>query len=353
MRCAIFTATGQGVVLARRLRDCLDDEIVIFSKKGLAEGKDLRFYTKLSHIMRDIFRQYDALLFVMAAGIAVRMIAPHLESKLLDPAVLVLDDRAEHVISLLSGHIGGANELTRQVAAILGAEPVITTATDVHGKLAPDRVAARFALRPWPKENIQVLNRALLQGQEVRYFLDTGLQRAEFYEAGLQELGLVVESHEASGLFRVQTPFVYITSRTMLPIREGVLYLQPRCLIAGIGCRRGTSREELYAALREACARIGREPVDVGLLASTVWKQKEPGLLELGRVLQREVRFWENDVLQRVITEYGLRESAFVKQTIGIGNVAESAALACVTGGRIALGKTKFSKVTVALIWEK
>ena len=105
------------------------------------------------------------------------MIAGSLQSKLQDPAVLVLDEEARHVISLLSGHIGGANELTRELAASLGADPVITTATDVQKKLAVDVVAARLALRPCPKEQIKCFNRAVLEGEEIRYVIDAKLSR--------------------------------------------------------------------------------------------------------------------------------------------------------------------------------
>lgn len=124
MRCAVFTATPRGTKTALRVRASLDASVDIFVKAGQEMPAEVRVYERLAPQVAAAFRQYDALVFIMATGIAVRMIAGSLKSKLEDPAVLVLDEEAQHVISLLSGHIGGANELTRELAASLGADPV-------------------------------------------------------------------------------------------------------------------------------------------------------------------------------------------------------------------------------------
>ncbi len=352
MRCAVFTATPHGTILARRIRAAMDDSVEVFSKDGQSVAGEHR-YGRLKEAVAEAFSRYDALIFVMAAGIAVRMLAPHLVSKLEDPAVVVLDEQGHHVISLLSGHIGGANALTAELAAALGAEPVITTATDVNGKLAADVVAGQLGLKPWPKDQIKVLNAGILQGEQPGYGLDQELERRDDYRAALAKLGIEAVCMTAAEAAAMTGLCAFITKKIILPVRHGLLYLQPRRLVAGMGCRRGTTKTELWAALREACARIGREPLDVELLASTEVKQTETGLLLLADSLGREIHFFSNVQLQSAIERYGLQCSPFVEKTIGVGNVAEAAALCCVKSGRIALGKTKFSKVTVALIWEK
>ena len=352
MRCAVFTATPHGTLLARRIRAAMDGPVEIFSKEGQSAAGE-HSYTRLKQAVAEAFSRYDALIFVMAAGIAVRMLAPHLVSKLEDPAVVVLDEQGHHVISLLSGHIGGANVLTNELAAALGAEPVITTATDVNGKLAADVVAGRLGLRPWPKDQIKVLNAGILQGEKLIYGLDQELERQDYYRTALVQLGLEPVCMTAAEAEAQPGLCAFITKKTPLPVRTGLLYLQPRKLVAGMGCRRGTTKPELCTALREACAKIGRQPLDVEILASTEVKRTETGLLALAGSLGREIRFFSNRQLQAEIERYGLQCSPFVEKTIGVGNVAEAAALCCVESGRIALGKTKFSKVTVALIWEK
>ena len=350
MRCAVFTATPRGTKTALRVRASLDASVDIFVKAGQEMPAEVRVYERLAPQVAAAFRQYDALIFIMATGIAVRMIAGSLKSKLEDPAVLVLDEEAQHVISLLSGHIGGANELTRDLAASLGADPVITTATDVQKKLAVDVAAARLALRPSPKEQIKRFNSAVLDGEAICYVIDENLARASFYKKRLDDMGL-------AALFGRELPpeeglTAFITADESVR-REDVICLVPRRLVAGIGCRRGTEMSEIRAALEAALTKIGRSIADVSLLASTEAKADEAGLLALSAELKRDIRFHSNEKMQETIDAYGLSESPFVKKNIGIGNVAEAAALASVPAGRLALAKTRFEKVTVALVWEK
>ena len=350
MRCAVFTATPRGTKTALRVRASLDASVDIFIKAGQEMPAEVRVYERLAPQVAAAFRQYDALIFIMATGIAVRMIAGSLKSKLEDPAVLVLDEEAQHVISLLSGHIGGANELTRELAASLGADPVITTATDVQKKLAVDVAAARLALRPSPKEQIKRFNSAVLDDAAIRYVIDENLARASFYKKRLDDMGL-------TALFGRELPSkegltAFITADESVR-REDVICLVPRRLVAGIGCRRGTEMSEIRAALEAALTKIGRSIADVSLLASTEAKADEAGLLALSAKLKRDIRFHSNEKMQETIDAYGLSESPFVKKNIGIGNVAEAAALASVPAGRLALAKTRFEKVTVALVWEK
>lgn len=109
----------------------------------------------------------------MAAGIAVRAVAPHIVSKASDPAVLVMDECGKHCISLLSGHLGGANAWAREVAAAVGADPVITTATDVHGYRAPDDVARELHMRVEPLGALKPVNSAIAEGKSFLWLVDT------------------------------------------------------------------------------------------------------------------------------------------------------------------------------------
>ena len=353
MRRAVFAVTTEGAVLARRTTQVLDGDNRLFLKRGTEAGPcGAECFDRLSEAVTAAFPVYDALIFIMAAGIAVRMIAPHVVSKLSDPAVVVMDERGRHVISLLSGHIGGANVLAGQLAGALGAEAVITTATDVEELLAVDVLASEYALSPWPKSEIKALNSALLRGERIRYYIDGSLARADFYRKEFQKHGIEAEFIAPAGSLELKTPAALVTLQEREK-REGILYLRPRRLIAGVGCRKGVDAKKIMDALRTACGRIGRETGDISLFASTVLKSAEPGLLQTAESLGKEIRFFENESLQAVIERYGLSESDFVKRQLGIGNVCEAAALACVQSGRFALTKTKFDSVTVALVWEK
>ena len=353
MRCAVLAVSPRGAALSRRVRDALDGtaDIYVNEKYITAAPDGARPYRRLAEYVGEIFRRYDALLFLSSAGIAVRMIAPHLSGKLRDPAVLVLDERGRHVISLLSGHVGGANLLARQLAESLGGEAVITTATDVEGLLAPDAVATVLGLRPVPKERIEEVNSGLLRGETVSYYVDAALPQAGFYRARLESYGLPVSVME-KGKIPIRGLRAVVTKEAG-GSGEGLLCMVPRRLVAGIGCRAGVSEALVERALASACGRIGFDVSFVDLLASAELKREETGLLAMARRMGREIRFFDNDALQRQIDLYRLRESAFVKERIGVGNVCEAAALACVTAGRFALPKTKYEKVTVALVWER
>ncbi|MBE8954570.1 MAG: cobalt-precorrin 5A hydrolase [Quinella sp. 2Q5] len=296
MRTAIISLTSSGAHVAAKISAKVGGQT-------FARGKN---FTNLAELVADLFGRFDGLIFVCAAGIAVRMIAPHIVSKLSDPAVIVVDERGQNVISLLSGHVGRANDLTIEIAKALEANPVITTATDVAGKISIDAIASKLGLLPEPKEAIKVINTAILRGEDV------------FVTAGDVRLNLV-----------------------------------PQNLIAGIGCRRGTSSLKIFEALQRACAMIHQPIERVKLLASADAKREEPGLLSLAEVMGLEIKFFSAIELQKKIAEYKLAESKFVLRSVGVSNVCEAAALCCVKDGRFALPKTVFKGVTVALIWER
>ena len=362
MRCAIFAVTGTGLRLARRARSLLADEGAdIYGKEGTAAADEnplpadseegIHTFHRLRDAVEENFSRYDALVFIMAAGIAVRMIAPLVRDKLKDPAVVVMDERGENVVSLLSGHMGGANLLASRLAEGLGGRAVITTATDVEGMLAPDAIAMRLALRPWPRDEIKTLNGGLLDGVPVSYYVDADLPSRVFFQEQLCSWGIAA-SIISGGQLPETGLRVFLTASA--PSRSpGLLCLAPRRLIAGVGCRRGTERDAILESIRLAVGSIHRSIADISLIASTAVKADEPGILEAARELGIEARFFENNALKRAIERYGLEKSEFVRETIGIGNVCEAAALASVERGTIALPKRAYDKTTVALVWER
>lgn len=294
MRIAILTVTETGYKLAEKISASSGGKI-------FAKGRD---FERMKIFVEEIFTKFDALIFICAAGIAVRMIAPHIVSKLEDPAVIVIDERGRNVISLLSGHVGGANDLTLKISAQINANPVITTATDVEEKISADNFAARLGLLPKPKDAIKAINTAILRGEEV--FLTAGNVR---------------------------------------------LNLTPKNLICGIGCKRGVSVEKISRAVNDACKLINQPVERIKIFATIDIKHDEKGLIDFVNNLGREIKFFTVDELAAKILEYKLDESDFVKKNIGVGNVCEAAAL-CVASAKFALPKTKFNEVTVALAWE-
>ena len=214
--------------------------------------------------------------------------------------------------------------------------------------MAPDALAMELGLFPEPHEAIQAVNSALLHGKSVAYYVDPRCHLASFYKGVLRQRGLSVCDFGAA---EQDEGMQVIISPDSCGVRAGRLFLHPMMLRAGVGCRKGASSDAILAALREAVSRIAMPLAAISSLSSTVFKQEERGLHEAAAELCIPLTFYTNEELQPVIERYGLAESDFVRQTIGIGNVCEAAALAA-GGGRMALGKTRFERVTVALVWQ-
>ena len=329
MNYCLFCFSDSGAKLAERLCELLSlKKCRIHTIDKFAQAYGFTPHKSLSADMGELFTQNDTLIFVGACGIAVREIAPHIKSKTTDPAVIVIDDKGRFVIPILSGHIGGANELARKISDLIGAQAVITTSTDGAGKFSCDAWATKngFALSSMQiaKEisaailikNIPVCSDFILPD-----VLPEGLVHSEGGEIGIY-----------IGVYRKE-PF------------EFTLRLIPRSLTLGIGCRRGTEKECIEKAVNAVFSAHGLDIRAVGKIATIDVKKDEPGLLEFAEKLGIGSTFYTADELNAV--EGDFEESEFVKQTVGTGNVCERAA--ALDGGKIIVKKTAESGVTVAV----
>lgn len=277
------------------------------------------------------FASDDALVFVGASGIAVRAIAPHVKDKFSDPAVVSIDEAGRFAVPLLSGHVGGANELARDVAEAAGGQAAVSTATDVNDMFAVDEWAARRGLVILEREVAKEISAALLEGHEVGFQTD--------FDFGWQPPAGIVE-----GSADAQVGFVISLGVAVSPWPR-TLHLVPRILTVGVGCRKGASPQALADAVREALADAGASPRAVRMLASIDVKCAEPAILELAEVEGWELRFYTADELACVPGEFA--HSDFVERTVGVGNVCERAA--CAEGAALLIGKRTGDGVTVAI----
>lgn len=354
MKTAVFAVTQNGAKLADQIACQFDYEL--FVKKGRYDTlSKLNFHTydALSNCLKDTFHSYDAFIFIMATGIVVRTLAPFIIDKRSDPAVVVLDEKAQHVISLLSGHIGGANALTKKLALQLGADPVITTATDVNEKMAVDLLAESLNLSMEPFDQLKYINAEIVQGRPVDFFIDQALTNAPYYIKKLQACQIEAKLMEIKPATCFSGSSVILTEQVNMPNGAGRLFLKPRKLAIGIGCRRDTTQPEILQAIQTACEKIGKSMHDIACIASTVVKKDEQGLIAASKTLAVPLYFYENVPMQQMIDLYNLDISPFVTKQIGIGNVCEAAVLLASQSKKILLHKTKLTKVTVAIAWEK
>lgn len=347
MKYAFVSLSAEGARLGRRVKAKMQSDITLYERTPVfPEAESVRFQ-RTADLTAEIFSEYDGILYIMASGIAVRSIAPHLVSKTSDPAVLVMDECGQHCISLVSGHLGGANAWTADIARAAGADPVITTATDVHHRRAPDDLARELYMKAEPLEALKRVNSLIAEGKRCLFFLDQDRKDRLFLEERLKKCH--VEALPVKTMESCRFDAAVLITDAQETCRKPHVYLRPRNLYVGIGCRRGTPEELIERALSEALDRIGASPLQIAALASVSLKSDEEGLLALGRKIGRPVQFFEPHILRKVIEAHHLEESAFVKKTIGVGNVCEAAALKAAQQGRLVFPKTKYTQVTAAI----
>ena len=347
MKTALICFSDAGAALSCRLCSLLGLEpSSVHSVRKFAEKYGFTPHEKISADMGELFSAHEALLFVGACGIAVRSIAPHLKSKTEDPAVLVLDDRGRFVIPILSGHIGGANELARSLADQLGAEAVITTATDGAGRFSCDAWAKTHDCAISSMDAAKAVSAAILT-RDVPI-----TSEPEFPLPGDLPGGLPgsLPGGLPGGLTRGGSGDIgiYIGVRTHEPF-ETTLRLIPRAVTLGIGCRRGISADAVKAAIEKTLGENGIDLRSVTKIASVDLKKDEAGLCASARDLGAELVFYSAEELAAVPGSF--TESEFVKKTVGVGNVCERAAvLGCGAKDASALlmKKTAENGVTVA-----
>lgn len=322
---AVYALTPGGLELARRLAPGLDAGV--FAPARLA-GEGERGFESLAACLAETFGRYSGHVFVAAAGLVVRLIAPRLRGKDRDPAVLVLDQEGRFCVSLLSGHLGGANALARRVAGLSGGQAVVTTATDSAGLPSLDLLAVERGLAIGDLSAVKRANALLLEG----VVLDV--------EDPDQRLGDLDPAH-----FRRVSSGGRVRVDWRAAGKGGVLVLHPRVLWAGMGCRKGAPAAEIRELLESVFAGEGLALASLAGIASVADKAGEPGLLEAARELGVELRFFSREDLSRVAVP---TPSALVRKHMGLEGVCEAAAMLA-ADGPLVVPKRKTRRATLAV----
>lgn len=349
MSTAYFYLTGEGKRLAEKLAA---------SHPGDLYGKD-----NFKHQLQEAFHHYDYLVCIMATGIVVRILAPLIVHKTSDPGVVVLDQKGRHAISLLSGHLGGANDLAREMASLSGGDPVITTATDVAGEISFDSFAKEHHLAI---ENIQILKRisgALLDGKTVQVITDYHYPQLEKIPAEgklkLISAQTVIKTmtHNSKPPVLAEAfpnlPTVVIDEGLQLPDFKDVLYLRPRTICAGIGCKRGMDADSIRNALLCVLKKEGLSPLSLKCISTIPLKSNEPGILATADALQVPLSIVPTEQIENLdISHLNIQTSAFVSEKTGVPSVSTASAYISSGEGKILQDKVKFKGITIALCQE-
>ena len=345
---AIWVITPNGILLANKIVRNLPETRIFVSRNIKVNINPHQVFENLAESVSQNFHRCSGHVFIMSTGIVVRIIAPLIRHKTRDPAVVVVDDGGNHAISLLSGHLGGANKLARKIADIIGARAVITTATDVNQLPAIDILASESKLAIENPDVIKAVNMAILTGETIGVhdpynFLADRLPTAENRDFRVHN-GHPPPDGQSSD--KAAYPGVYIDD-VLMDLPDSTLVLRPASLVAGIGCNRNTETDEIRTLLENVLGTAQLSLSSLACLASIDVKADEDGLLALGRELNLPLVFFKRHELNRVMNIEN--PSTVVEKHVGVKSVCEAAAILAARNGRLVVPKHKTPNATVAI----
>lgn len=322
--------------------------IISFTDEGKQLGEKISCFLQADHLISSEFkgsirkvvgeswRNLDSIIFISSTGIAVRYIKDYIISKDVDPAVVVIDDLGINVISLLSGHLGGGNELTRFLAKELDAYPVISTATDNRGIESVDVYSKKHNLLIEDIKDIKAISMLMLKGRKLGFYSEQVFPLIKYQH--LKVLDKFQELSDIEGLIIISNKLI---DKIMLP----KIFLRPKNIVIGLGCRKGMPKERIIEAIKEELKRLNLSKYSLAKIGTVEAKKNEKGIFEAAEYFDIEVEIFSNEEIKKV--ENLFEKSQFVKDTIGVYSVSEPACH--LLGGELISRKEKYNGITISV----
>ena len=346
MKIAIATINDPSLNAAKKLLPYLQKhECHVFNKSQDTQefGAEFHIFKKVDDILPTAWAEFDAIIFIMATGAVIRKIAPHLKDKATDPAVLIMTLDLKRIIPLLSGHLGGANELANELCKqIDGCVNFVTTASDQIKVLAFDMFAKKYDYAISNLKSLAEVSNAIINKKQVQVVTYPCMIEALKAFEGYKEENFIFCSPDELEQFREDIPTVYITPQK-LP--NSSLQIQPQEISLGLGMNRNTSKEEIANAVKRFCYEHGLELSQVSKLASFSAKSDEVGLLEYAKEIQKELEFFDEDAINALTHDFSPSQAT---KFFNIKGVAEPAALLASKHKTLFLNKRIYGGVTIA-----
>lgn len=331
MKLAFWTVTKGAGNIAKKFKEKLkehlkDYDIDVFTLKKYDVENIIQIEDFTTNI-NEKFSQYDGHIFIMASGIVIRKIANLIGTKDKDPAVLLIDEGKHFVISLLSGHLGGANELTYSLANILKLVPVITTSSDVTGKIAVDTISQKLNAELEDLKSAKDVTSLIVNGQKVNILLPKNVK--------------ITDKNSADG-------FILVSNRKNIEYTR----IYPKNLILGIGCKKDTKAEDILFAIEDCLDKNNLDIKSVKKIATVDVKENEQGLINAAKFLNLDLEIVSRDEIKKVQNQF--EGSDFVEKTIGVRAVSEPVALLSSAGnGKFLVMKEIYNGITISIYEEE
>ena len=345
---AILSITNNGRELALRIKEIMKNVDVFFIKKDTDYKSDeVTVVNKgLKEFIPQIFDKYEYLVFIMATGIVVRTIAPLVMSKFSDPAILVMDEKGNNIISLLSGHMGGANEMTLYMSDLLNSHPVITTATDVNKKSSLDMIAKKLNGHIDDfRDNVLKINSMLVNNEEVHLYIDGN------YKINHQGFTLY---DEKTDLDKVRNLVIVtnkkdinkILNKNIENLNEKIIKVTPKDIVIGVGCKKNTDSDHMKNSLIKFLAEYNIDINAVKEIGSIEIKKDEKAIIDLAKFLDVKFKTFSVEEISKV--DYLYEKSDWVKKNVGVYSVSDPVAH-LLSEGRVIINKQKYDGITFSI----
>ncbi|TLY10483.1 MAG: precorrin-3B C(17)-methyltransferase [Thaumarchaeota archaeon] len=342
----IVAITKHGIEIARRIKQKMP-EVEIYVPAKHSDGEtDINWFSEQStQLVGSLFKKYDALICIFSLGAVIRMIGPHLVDKKSDPAVIVIDDRANHVISTLSGHLGGANALARLVASLLGAKPVITTAADVNETIAVDLLGREFGWTIENFENVTKTSAFMVNEEKIAIYQEAG--EKNWWHAPLPKNVNIVDNIEHVKSPEFKAGLIISDRKISDPeiMGKSVVY-RPKSLVVGIGLHWDTSKDVIESGIMTVFKEKALSFRSIRNVSSINREAKVKGLQEFSKEHGIPVQIYDKNELASVIVP---NPSTTVQKFEGTPSVSEAGSLLS-SKGELVVPKQKFPpNLTVAV----
>ena len=343
---SIIAITKNGIKIGQELKKFSNSWTIYAPLKFSDNDRNVEWYSEpTSSKIAELFQTSDALVCIFSLGAVIRLVSPYIKDKKTDPAVLVIDDQAKFVISVLSGHLGGANQLTEDISKKLGSTPVITTAADVNKTIAVDLLGKEFGWEIEDDSTVTKTSALMVNEEEIGVYQNAG--EKNWWSKKLP-INVIIHSSMDELKKSQAKGFLIITDNEITDseiLQKAVVY-RPQTLVVGVGLHGDTTKETIREGLNECLEKFQISSKSIARLVSIKKPKDVQGLIDLGNEMSVPVEYFEKEELAQIEIP---NPSEMVQAFEGTPSVSEAAAIKS-SGGQLVVEKQKFPpNLTIAI----